>query len=580
MNTKHILHLLTATIILTFSFTFTSCYDDTDLKNRIEDVEGRVTSLEEQIAEINTDISNLRQLISSLSNGAVITAVDQTDEGYRITFSDGRTLELRNGTDGKDGKDGKDAPVIGVAEETGVYYWTITIDGHTVWLTDAAGNKLPVTGPKGDKGDTGEPGTPGQAGDNGTDGRTPVIGVKDGYWTVDYGDGPEFILDQDGNKIPVSAQQGGSMAGGLFRSVVPGEDEIVFTLLNGETFSVPRIDNFGLAIDTSDPIFRPGQTREYPMTLTGVSDIYVTKTTDGWKAAVDGSTLTVSAPESATSGDTADIRIIVVNKRHDVRAFKISVEVLDIRILTFEDEDYRGNGNMLGKLDWSSLIDTPEYGGPLLYPNSDVRIYNWYDQNNTELASQFCEGYGDGNFWNGGIAISNYASRDLSIGDFNHQLSVYFQHSNGNGGHDGSKNFGVQNGYRDTNPDGYASERELPRLYFKDGKARTIRSMWICATLYFANVWLNGNGLSPAAKEGDIFKIVAYAYDEAGNEIPQHPYIIIGSGSTIADSWKKWDLSSLGKVSAITFNLECNIENSYGMSQPAYFAFDDIEVIF
>ena len=46
------------------------------------------------------------------------------------------------------------------------------------------------------------------------------------------------------------------------------------------------------------------------------------------------------------------------------------------------------------------------------------------------------------------------------------------------------------------------------------------------------------------------------------------------------EEWTKIDLSQLGKVSKLTFNLECGVDNGYGMSMPAYFAFDDVEVLF
>ena len=51
---------------------------------------------------------------------------------------------------GKDGKDGANAPIINVKQEGGVYYWTITVDGKTEWLTDEDGNKLRVSGEDGE----------------------------------------------------------------------------------------------------------------------------------------------------------------------------------------------------------------------------------------------------------------------------------------------------------------------------------------------------------------------------------------------------------------------------------------------
>ena len=558
----------------------TGCYDDSDLKERIDNVEDRVRTLEEKLDGINTDIMTLQRLVSSLSGGAVITAVERIPDGYRLTLSDGRVLEVhdcRKGTDGKDGADGKDAPVIGVSEYEGIYYWTITVDGKTDWLTDADGNKLPVTGAKGDKGDPGTSGQPGSDGNDGADGKTPVIGVKDGYWTVDYGDGPRFVLDEKGEKVRAVPE---NAADGIFKSIVPTDEGILFTLISGETFIVPRVDDFGVAIDTSDPYIRPGQRRVYPLTLTGVSDIYVTKKTDGWSASVENDSLIVSAPASASTGEKADVRIIVVNKRHDVRAFKISLEVADIRVLTFEDEDYKGDGNMLGQKNWSSLIDSPQYGGPLLYPNSTARIYNWYDQSNTELASQFVNQWGDGNFWGGGIVISNYVDETITSGDYMHQLSVYWSAPNGNGGNGGSRNFAVQNGYKDLKPGQSAYNNILPRLFFKDGKARIIKSMMVNVTTYFVNCWVNGNGLTDPAGPDSYFKIVTHAYGPDGKELDAHPEFVLARGDQVIEKWEKFDLSSLGPVTAISFNLVCPVDNGSGMSQPAYFAIDDITVVF
>lgn len=44
----------------------------------------------------------------------------------------------------------------------------------------------------------------------------------------------------------------------------------------------------------------------------------------------------------------------------------------ELRTLTFEDKDYKGNGSMqsTNQANWSSLIDNPQYGGKLLYGES------------------------------------------------------------------------------------------------------------------------------------------------------------------------------------------------------------------
>ena len=131
----------------------------------------------------------------------------------------------------------------------------------------------------------------------------------------------------------------------------------------------------------------------------------------------------------------------------------------ELRVLTFEDADYKGGTNFAGKSDWSSLIDSPQYGGSMLYGGGSgfdtlEKAYKWTDSGNTELSSRLCNGYGAYCYWSGGHAVSNYASSDyVTNGDFNHQLTVYKAGAEGDvrtgGGHNGSNNFAVHFGYKD-----------------------------------------------------------------------------------------------------------------------------------
>ena len=40
----------------------------------------------------------------------------------------------------------------------------------------------------------------------------------------------------------------------------------------------------------------------------------------------------------------------------------------ELRVLTFEDADYKGSTNFAGGNNWTTLIDSPQYGGAMLYP--------------------------------------------------------------------------------------------------------------------------------------------------------------------------------------------------------------------
>lgn len=243
-------------------------------------------------------------------------------------------------------------------------------------------------------------------------------------------------------------------------------------------------------------------------------------------------------------------------------------------VLTFEDADYKADANMVGEKSWTSLIDNPQYGGPLLYPASAEDIYNWNDANHTFLASEFANTYGDGKFWGGGHAISNYVDMDLANGDFNHQLAVYYKDAKtGKGGHNGSANFCVHNGFQEYDMPGNGMH---PYIYFMDGVDRVVDHMYVCATTYTMNAAINDGGLTEKLGATDWIKIKAMGTNTDG-EVKTSEFYMAKDGKMI-EGWQKWDLSSLGAVTMIEFNMSGSQTSNYGMVQPAYFAYDDVAV--
>ncbi len=244
------------------------------------------------------------------------------------------------------------------------------------------------------------------------------------------------------------------------------------------------------------------------------------------------------------------------------------------RVLTFEDADYRGtddNGQNIADY-WTSLVDTPQYGGPMLYPEDEDEawLYNWIDAGNTFLASELTNNYGDHKFWGGGHAVSNYTDMDLTHGDFNHQLAVYAA-----GGRNGSKNFCVHNG-NVAEGDTYSKR---PAICFKDGIERVVDHMWVMNTTYVVNAIVNGDGQSPEFGEGDFLKAIAIGIDAAGEETGRCE-IFLAKDTDYLKEWTKWELASLGKVAKIEFNIEGSKHNAWGLTTPAYFAYDDVQVQF
>lgn len=231
---------------------------------------------------------------------------------------------------------------------------------------------------------------------------------------------------------------------------------------------------------------------------------------------------------------------------------------------------------------WSDLIDTPEYGGPLTYGDmgymGEMRgcDYNWYDEGNTFLASEFPVNYGSKVYWGGGHVVSDYASTDYATyGTYEHQMTVYG--TEGAGGHNGSPNFGIHYGYIDGSD--YNMTEVLPYFYFADGEARVIDHLWVNNSCYAISCYADGNSLTAGIGENDYVKVVATGYDADGNSTTAEFYLCNGPEHFVTE-WAQWDLSSLGAVVKVEFNILGSSDNGYGFSQPSYFAYDDVAVRF
>ena len=202
--------------------------------------------------------------------------------------------------------------------------------------------------------------------------------------------------------------------------------------------------------------------------------------------------------------------------------------------------------------------------------------YHWYDESNTGLASEFPVNYGSKVYWGGGHVVSNYASTDYeTYGSYEHQMTVYGPE--GKGGHNGTPNFGIHYGYIDGSD--YNMTEVLPYFYFMDGKARVIDHMWVNNSCYAISCFADGNGLTANIGENDYVKIVATGYTADGGTTTSEFYLCNGPEHFVTE-WAKWDLSELGAVVKVDFNILGSSDNGYGFSQPSYFAYDDVAVRF
>lgn len=182
---KKLLLLFTAAMLL---FAGCSQFDDSRIWDAIDELEDRVDDLEDACEKMNTNIEALQTLVGALQDNDTIKSIAPIKQGDKvvgytitITFTKSEPITIYHGNDGKDGqngqngtdgKDGKDGytPVIGVAQDGGVYYWTL--DGE--WLLDQNGNKIKANGSNGE---------------DGADGITPQLEIRDDYWYISYDNG-------------------------------------------------------------------------------------------------------------------------------------------------------------------------------------------------------------------------------------------------------------------------------------------------------------------------------------------------------------------------------------------------------
>lgn len=538
----------------------TGCYDDDELWNEMESVKNRVTTLEVAVQKTNGDLSALQTIVSALQKNVYVSEVSQSANGYVIKFTDGKSATITNGTNGVD------APVISIKQdEDGKYYWTQ--DGE--WLL-IDGEKVLANG------------------ENGKDAVAPQVRINETSkeWDISTDGGETWV------STGVAAEGKSTETNSLFKSVDTSNNEyVVFTLADDTELKLVRYDE-------TTPLFVILQAPEVAQVEYGKSvkfavnanniEEYTIYAPEGWKVAYaeDSLSLTAPAKDLCHFDKEGSVAIMVVSAAGKSAIVKLNVmagewvEATELRVLTFEDKDAQFEsyelygGAAISK--WSDLVDDSQYGGSLTYTNYSSDTYWWYDEGNTELFHSFTTPY-----WGGGHVISNYTYESIESlpegvwGWYEIQMSTPI------GGHNGSSNFAVHNGYSDFfNSQIY--DASLQGFEFADGVERVVDHMYVTNTNYLLNSLTFGDGFNSAATEDTWVKIVAYGFNAQGEEVGSVEFTLVDGKDGIVTTWEKFDLSSLGKVAKIVFNFSASEDQSgqYGLNCPAYFAYDDVAVQF
>ena len=206
-------------------------YDDSALRNDLNDLENRVAKLEDLCKQMNTNISSLQTIVTALQNNVYVTGTtplmkDGKEIGYTITFSKGNPITIYHGKDGQDGEDGT-TPTIGVKKDTdGVYYWTL--NGEFIMVD---GGKIQAEG---------------KDGTNGINGTTPQFKIENDYWFISYNNGTNWT--QLGKATGEDGKDGEDGVGGdsMFSGVdyKTSTDYVIFTLADGTQIKLPTWSAF------------------------------------------------------------------------------------------------------------------------------------------------------------------------------------------------------------------------------------------------------------------------------------------------------------------------------------------------
>ena len=307
-----------------------SCkYDDSDLVERVDNLEGRLAKLEEQCKQINANINSLQIIVNALKEANHITSISNLVEngveiGYKIEFAKRDPIHIYHGKAGADGARGEDGytPLMGVKKDKdGIYYWTL--DGN--WLTDNDGNKVRAqgldgkdgyNGKDGKDGEDGKDGKDGKDGYNGSDGKdgkdgyngkdgkdgyngkngvTPKLRIKDGNWEVSYNNG-------------VSWETLGSATGGVvpcpIKSVEVKGRYVLFTLNSGDEIKIPLYNAITIKFEETTIGMGASSQIDLLYTLTGGDNVKVSAIGEGVRTSVDESAkkLTITTDVNFTGG--------------------------------------------------------------------------------------------------------------------------------------------------------------------------------------------------------------------------------------------------------------------------------------
>ena len=270
MKTK----LLSLLAIVAVLFSGSCSYDDSDLQNRVEQLEQDVAKLQQLVSQMNTNLQALQTTVDVITSGDYIKTVTPVKAGedvigYTFTFGKNDPITIYNGEDGN-------TPAISVKlGDDGKYYWTL--NGEI--MKDSQGNDVPATGV------------------------APQLRINDGIW--------QYSIDNGNNWKNVDVT---GYAGIIFKTVSVGENQVDIELADGTKFEIPLMSEFKLKLDNTFFYLEESGQLTVNYTIEGADDVTTVV------AFPSGDVTVVVNRESASKGSitvtkgetTADVQVLVM----------------------------------------------------------------------------------------------------------------------------------------------------------------------------------------------------------------------------------------------------------------------------
>ena len=313
---------------------------------------------------------------------------------------------------------------------------------------------------------------------------------------------------------------------------------------------------------TDEESFYFGEKKEFEIEMEGVKEISIYKP-DGWKISFNENILSIEAPSTNNKFAEREGSISIIatgeNDASTVAKLKVSTEY-QVTIIDFEGVD-------------KELLAGPTSYGNNLYPfyeGTNPTKYEGYLNLKTNLFfNTTTGGYG---FASGGIALSQWTDAEQA-GHVN-QCSVYSDNPIENtGGNDGSSTFAVT-----FNGSGAF-------MNFKEGEENLIDHLYVTNNTYAVLSMKHGDAFAKihSYEDKDWFKLTFVGHDNSGTETGKVDFFLSDfrekESKGIVTEWTKVDLTELGSVNKVTFEMTSSDGYMQWINTPTYFCIDDIMIL-